>query len=55
MIEHNLKSQYCDEDDKKCLSVAERFNRTIKLMIEKYLTSKNTNRWIDKLQDFVLN
>ncbi|KAI3657650.1 hypothetical protein MP638_001369 [Amoeboaphelidium occidentale] len=24
-------------------------------MIEKYLTSKNTNRWIDKLQDFVQN
>jgi hypothetical protein len=35
--------------------VAERFNRTIKLMIEKYLTSKNSNRWIDKLQDFVQN
>jgi len=24
-------------------------------VIEKYLTSKNTNRWIDKLQDFVQN
>jgi hypothetical protein len=24
-------------------------------MIEKYLTSKNTNRWIDKLLDFVQN
>jgi hypothetical protein len=35
--------------------LAERFNRTIKLMIEKYLTSKNTNRWIDNLPDFVHN
>ena len=55
MNEHNITSQYCEKDDKKCLGVAERFNRTIKLMIEKYLTSKNTNRWIDKLQDFVQN
>ncbi|KAI3653132.1 hypothetical protein MP228_002557 [Amoeboaphelidium protococcarum] len=55
MNEHNITSQYCEKDDKKCLGVAERFNRTIKIMIEKYLTSKNTNRWIDKLQDFVQN
>ena len=53
--EHKISSQYCEKDDKKCLGVAERFNRTIKLMIEKYLTSKNTNRWIDKLPDFVQN
>ena len=24
-------------------------------MIEKYLTSKNSNRWVDKLKDFVEN
>jgi hypothetical protein len=24
-------------------------------MIEKYLTSRNSNRWIDKLEDFVEN
>jgi hypothetical protein len=55
MNEHNIISQYCDIDDKKCLGVAERFNRPIKLMIEKYMTSKNTNRWIDNLGDFVQN
>ncbi|KAI3651427.1 hypothetical protein MP228_003698 [Amoeboaphelidium protococcarum] len=55
MNEHSITSQCCEKDDEKCLGVAERFNRTIKLMIEKYLTSKNTNRWIDKLQDFVRN
>ena len=38
-----IKSQYCEKEDKKCLGVAERFNRTIKLMIEKYLTSRNSN------------
>jgi hypothetical protein len=35
--------------------VAERFNRTIKLMIEKYLTKMDSNRWIGRLQDFVEN
>ena len=43
------------KEDKKCLGVAERFNRTIKLIIEKYLTKVNSNRWIDSLPDFVAN
>jgi hypothetical protein len=54
MDQHKIASQYCENDDKKCLGVAERLNRTIKLMIEKYLTSKNTNRWIDNLSDLQL-
>ena len=37
------------------LGVALRFNRTFKLMIEKYLTRMDSNRWIDNLQDFVHN
>jgi len=52
---HRIAVQYCEKDDKKCLGVAERFNRTIKLMIEKYLTSMNTNRWIDYLDACVQN
>ena len=48
MLQHKITSQYCETDDK-------RFNRTIKLKIEKYLTSKNSNRWIDNLPDFVHN
>jgi molybdopterin converting factor small subunit len=55
MERHDIISQYCERDDKKCLGVAERFNRTIKLMIEKYLTRMDSNRWIDNLQDFVDN
>ena len=55
MAQHNITAQYCEKDDKKCLGVAERFNRTIKLMIEKYLTGNNTNRWIDNLSDSVQN
>jgi hypothetical protein len=46
---------FCDKDDKKCLGVAERCNRTIKRMMEKYLTKMDSNRWIGRLQDFVEN
>ena len=55
IAQHNITAQYCEKDDKKCLGVAERFNRTIKLMIEKFLTRNNTNRWIDNLGDYVQN
>ena len=55
MDQHKITWQYCEKDDKKCLVMAERFNRTIKLMIEKFLTCNNTNRWIDNLTDFVQN
>jgi hypothetical protein len=51
MVQHNITPQYCDRDDKECLGLAERFNRTIKLMIEKYLTRMNTNRWIENIKD----
>ena len=53
--QHSIAAQYCEEEDKKCLGVAERFNRTIKLMIEKYLTRMDSNRWIDNIDDFVHN
>jgi len=55
MSKHQITAKYCQKDDKKCLGVVERFNRTIKLMIQKYLTKKNSNRWIDALKDFVAN
>ena len=55
MVQHDFTAKYCEKDDKQCLGVAERFNRTIKLMIEKYLTRMDSNRWIDNLQDFVDN
>ncbi len=50
-----IQQHYNYIDDKKCLGVVERFNRTIKLMIEKFLTRVDSNRWIDHLQDFVQN
>lgn len=55
MRKNRITAKYCQKDDKKCLGVVERFNRTIKLMIEKYLTKRNSNRWIDAWKDFVEN
>ena len=55
MHQHKITPQYCQKGDKKCLGVVERFNRTIKLMIEKYLTSKNSNKWVDTVKDFTEN
>ena len=46
---HNIKSHYSQEEDIKCLGVAESFNRTIKLIEEKYLANVHSNRWIDSL------
>lgn len=53
--EKNIKQVYCQEGDKKCLALAERFNRTIKSYINKFMTANNTVVWYDKLQDFVYN
>lgn len=46
----NIEQHCCEKDNKKCLGVAERFNRTIKFMIEMYLTKANSNRWINELE-----
>jgi hypothetical protein len=32
--EKDITAYYCNKEDKKCQGVAERFNRTIKLLIE---------------------
>lgn len=56
ICENNMIKQiFCQEGDKKCLAIAERFNRTIKGMINKYMTQNNTVRWIDALPEFIEN
>ena len=52
---HKIEQIFCEKGDKKCLGVAERLNRTIKLMIEKFLTKMDSNRWIDNIEDFIDN
>ena len=48
---HNIKHYWSFNDDIKA-SCVERFNRTIKTKIFRYLTHHNTNRWIDVIEDF---
>ncbi len=45
----NIKLEY------NSTSVVERFNQTLRLMIEKYKTAFQTNSWIDVLQDLLYN
>lgn len=42
-------------EDKRTLSVVERFNRTIKNYLRKYFTAYNTYNWIDVIDDIVEN
>ena len=44
-----------DVGEKKRQGIVERFNRTIALMISRYQESRNTNRYIDVLEDIVYN
>ena len=43
---------FVSHSDKKA-AVVERFNRTLKTKIGTYFTAKQTNIYMDKLQDFV--
>lgn len=43
------------ENDKRCLAVAERFNRTIKNLLNKWMTVNNSVRWTDALNDILEN
>ena len=58
--DENIEQVFCPvsvlrENDKRCLAVAERFNRTIKSLLNKYMESNNTARWVDALDDVVAN
>lgn len=43
------------ENEKKCLGVAERFNRTLKALLNRYMELHNTARWLDGLEDALKN
>ena len=51
----NVRHTTVDVGDKKRQGIVERFNRTIALMISRYQESRNTNRYIDVLEDIVYN
>ena len=49
----NVRHITVDVGDKKKQGIVERFNRTIALMISRYQESRNTNRYINTLEDLV--
>ena len=51
MLDSNV-ALYSTENEEKS-SVAERWNRTMKLIMWKYFTANNTNKYIDELQNMV--
>jgi Fe2+ or Zn2+ uptake regulation protein len=53
--ENDIEQKFSQEYDKRETSVVERFNKTLKMRIEKYLTFNNTNKWIDVIDDIVEN
>ena len=50
----SLKEMYSAHNRRK-LDIAERFIRTLKNIIYKYMTSISKNVYIDKLHDIVIN
>ncbi|MEY3186872.1 MAG: hypothetical protein RL675_696, partial [Bacteroidota bacterium] len=53
--EYSITHRLCQADDKKCMGIAERFNRTLKAMLNKYMEQNDTSRWIDVLDKVIAN
>ena len=51
LLEHEIKS-FSTSQDTKC-AIVERYNRTLQDKLYKYMTAKNTLRYLDVLQDIV--
>jgi transposase InsO family protein len=51
----NVRHITVDVGNHKRQGIVERFNRTIALLISRYQESRNTNRYIDVLDDLVYN
>jgi flagellar biosynthesis chaperone FliJ len=51
----NVRHITVDVGNHKRQGIVERFNRTIALLISRYQESRNTNRFIDVLDDLVYN
>jgi len=53
--DNNITHFLGQAEDKRTLSIVERFNRTIKNYLRKYFTAYNTYKWIDVIDDIVSN
>ena len=53
--EHQLHQHLNVPGDYKSKGIVERFNRTLRTMLQKYMVAFHTEVWIDKLQDLITN
>ena len=53
--ENNIHHDTNEPGEHNKMAIVERFNRTIRSMINKYLNHHNTTNWIDILDDFIEN
>lgn len=53
--EKNIKHWQVDPDFKRNNAIVERFNRTIRSVLQKYFYSKDTKNWVDILPDLLEN
>jgi hypothetical protein len=51
----NIEHYYSNVNDHHMMAMIERFNRTIRGLIEKYMTAYNTHKWVDVLQNLTEN
>lgn len=54
LLKTNSIHHFTTTDDIIKCAIAERFNRTLRSRIYRYLSAKNTNRYVDRLDDIVL-
>jgi hypothetical protein len=52
---HNIDYYVSDPGDKNKMAMIERFHRTLRDRISKYMTSYNTNKWVDVLDKILFN
>ena len=52
---HGINYYVSDPGDKTKMGIVERFNRTLRERIERYLSAKKTNRWVDVLHLLIKN
>lgn len=53
--ERNIEQWFCKAGDHNCMGLIERFNRTLKMYLTKYLVHNNTTNWVDVLGDIMIN
>lgn len=53
--DYGIEYYVSDTGDHRKMAMVESFNRSIRLKIEKYMTSRNTNKWVDVLPKLMKN